>query len=562
MGVLRGNYLGLFGYVDSGAEIKNLTLLDCDIAGRSDADYIGALAGVNFGTIERCCATGCVSGRDKIGGLVGFSSNGSMISDCYAQVSVTGDDELGGLVGRSYNSTIRYCYSTGTVSGDTDVGGFMGKNESSSITACFWDVQTSLLFSSAGGTGKTTSEMQDESTFTGEGWDFVGETSNGTHYIWTIESGNVDYPRFSFGGIGTETDPFVIRSREVFDMICADDLYWAGGVHIRLETDIDLDGTVFTAAVIAPDTSTSYGFQGTAFEGTFDGGGHAVRNLNINVETTGGLFIGLFGGTGVDAVIRNLGVVDCDLYGGNPGGLVGKNLGLIDNCYATGVVTGADYSGTTGGLVSMSQIGRIQYCHTNVAVSVDGGDLGIGGLVGNNSGGSDIANCYALGSVSGAGASEDVGGLVGTNYGSSDIANSYATGAVGGGATVGGLCGSNASYSHIDTCYAAGALSGSATVGGLVGFNDESSSATVSSDCFWDIDTSGQSSSDGGTGKTTEQMKTVSTFLDAGWDMVTVWNMEEDQTYPLLRKYSACDTNYDGRVDLIDFAMFAQHWLQ
>ena len=57
-------------------------------------------------------------------------------------------------------------------------------------------------------------------------------------------------------------------------------------------------------------------------------------------------------------------------------------------------------------------------------------------------------------------------------------------------------------------------------------------------------------------------MKTAGTFLDAGWDLITLWSIEEDQTYPLLRKYSACDTNHDGHVDLIDFAVFAQHWLQ
>jgi len=36
---------------------------------------------------------------------------------------------------------------------------------------------------------------------------------------------------------------------------------------------------------------------------------------------------------------------------------------------------------------------------------------------------------------------------------------------------------------------------------------------------FWDNQTSGQTSSSGGTGKTTAQMKSITTFSGAGWDI-------------------------------------------
>ena len=52
---------------------------------------------------------------------------------------------------------------------------------------------------------------------------------------------------------------------------------------------------------------------------------------------------------------------------------------------------------------------------------------------------------------------------------------------------------------------------------------------------FWDIQTSGQTTSAGGTGMTTAQMKTLSTFTSAGWDFVSVWGLAENQTYPYLR---------------------------
>jgi hypothetical protein len=62
------------------------------------------------------------------------------------------------------------------------------------IVTSFWDTQTSGWTRSAGGTGKTTAEMHIAKTFLEAGWDFVGETKNGTEDIWWILEGK-DYPR-------------------------------------------------------------------------------------------------------------------------------------------------------------------------------------------------------------------------------------------------------------------------------------------------------------------------------------------------------------------------------
>jgi hypothetical protein len=69
-----------------------------------------------------------------------------------------------------------------------------------------------------------------------------------------------------------------------------------------------------------------------------------------------------------------------------------------------------------------------------------------------------------------------------------------------------------------------------------VGFN-----MVMISTSFWDIQTSGQTTSVGGTGKTTAEMQTISTFTDAGWDFVgeTVNGIEDiwfipQQDYPHL----------------------------
>jgi hypothetical protein len=83
-------------------------------------------------------------------------------------------------------------------------------------------------------------------------------------------------------------------------------------------------------------------------------------------------------------------------------------------------------------------------------------------------------------------------------------------------------------------------VTGNSTVGGLVGYSD----GTVSNS-FWDTETSGQGTSAGGTGENTTQMKDITTFSGATWDIVAVanpstrdtdyvWNIVNNVTYPFL----------------------------
>ncbi len=139
----------------------------------------------------------------------------------------------------------------------------------------------------------------------------------------------------------------------------------------------------------------------------------------------------------------------------------------------------------------------------------------IGGLVGANDG--TLTSCYATGHVSG-GLITGVGGLVGHNGGT--LTFCYATGHVTGTAQyAGGLVGSNAGT--IMSCYATGQVTGRWRVGGLVGDND----GTVTA-CFWDMETTGQDGGSGGKGLTTEQMKTMHIFQNAGWSDYD-WEMQD-----------------------------------
>jgi hypothetical protein len=165
----------------------------CEVFGN---DYSGGLVGANYhGTISCCYSKGSITGtRYGTGGFVGVNVDGN-ISNSYSAFSVSGNIIVGGLLGYNIDSSVLYCYSIGKVEGSGDVGGFVGENDSSIVSNSFWDIQTSDLDVgvgySDGGTitnllGKTTEEMQTQSTFTDYGWDFVGETTNGTEDIWRM----------------------------------------------------------------------------------------------------------------------------------------------------------------------------------------------------------------------------------------------------------------------------------------------------------------------------------------------------------------------------------------
>ena len=269
--------------------------------------------------------------------------------------------------------------------------------------------------------------------------------------------------------------------------------------------------------------------------------------------------------------------------GYDAGGLVGLNRGLLTSCYATGLVSGSFYVGglvgyndaaaitnchatgtiegtgdTVGGLVGCNDQGSIIRCYAAGSVS---GINDVGGLTGMNESGM-LTGCYAAGSVSGA---VNVGGLTGENYSDSTVTFCYATGSVSGTSYVGGLVGENYTSGSVTACYAAGPVSGTTSnVGGLTGGNYSSSHAA----CFWDTQTSGQivgvgyGDTEGAFGKTTAEMKTLSTFTAEGWDFINVWAIGEHQTYPYLQTRPSADLNYDGAVNLLDFALFAEHWLQ
>ena len=321
------------------------------------------------------------------------------------------------------------------------------------------------------------------------------------------------------------------------------------------------------------------------FEGTFDGQGHEIHDLYVNRPDES--LVGIFSYVADSGVTKNIGVVNAIVTGGNlsVGCLVGENRGIVSNSYSSGNVNGIDTIGglvgenwgtvsesystasvsglfDVGGLVGYNCIilsdsyANGEVCGIGAVGGLAGGNQGIvsdscatgnvtgehivGGLLGWNSGDTIVSDSYSATTVTG---NYYVGGLVGQSAG--NISNSYSTGSVAGEWGVGGMVG-NMYDGMLRDSYSTGSVTGSSDVGGLVGCDDvEGYSEGTVTNSFWDIETSGQSASAGGTGKNTTEMQDIDTFSGATWDIVVVanpgirntsyiWNIVDDVTYPFL----------------------------
>ncbi len=590
------DYQGLFGYIDASAVVQYVHLVDADVTGK---DYVGSLVGLNnSGTIIDCSAGGSVNGSGTVGGLIGSSMGGEItdshsicnvggiwanigglvgyiqngaITNAYASGTVTGSDfKVGGLVGTNEGGTITNSHATGPVIGEKFVGGLVGGNISGTIADSYATGEVKGVFfkeftSCVGGlvgynngtvtrsyavgavTGayhsigglvgmnwdgtvidsyynrdiagpsdfpggekpRTTVQMQTTTTFTG--WDLINvwginpEQNGGYPFLrWQTEYTDAQFA----GGTGEEGTPYMVATP-----------WQLGNVghhlheHFVLIDDIDLStfladgsGGWNDGAGWRPIGEYDFGDSTKAFTGSFDGNGNVIRNLSINRQGEGE--VGLFGYT-KNAAIRNTWLVNVDVTGEDcTGSLVGINNGEVTGSSATGVVNGRN---------------------------------SIGGLAGQNSYNGSISSSYTDVSVTGDGI--HTGGLLGSNLGG-EVTESYAVGDVTGGSTVGGLAGY--SDGHITSSYAAGSVTGSGSIGGLVGEKD---GGTVAGS-YYDSDVTGQSDTDKGQPKTTEEMKQQATF--AGWDFADpgTWRNYDNYTYPAFQWQAFSTQEIDAMITI------------
>ncbi len=342
------NYLGLFSYLESSAVITNLQLVDLQIVGQdyvgglagysraeidglqvsgevtgagiyvggligfsagegrirnsSSAVYVegdesvGGLAGRNTGVLASSFSTGAVSGGYRVGGLVGFNMLGQ-IDDCYARVEVTGLENVGGLVGDNRN-TIRNCFATGAVTGETDVGGLVGfGRHGGSVASSFWDLDSSGLAESFGGSGQSTVAMQDRQLYDDADWDLKGAAvgyNDGYPFLagepatWLIEEPELPV-KLEIQGEGTvlvdgETyiQPFEVEAGTTLELqAIPDDNYFFAG------WQGDLGGTVPQQQLVVDyDRNVTVLFQPETRQLTVDivGTGEVLVNAETYVE--------------------------------------------------------------------------------------------------------------------------------------------------------------------------------------------------------------------------------------------------------------------------------------
>ena len=282
-----------------------------------------------------------------------------------------------------------------------------------------------------------------------------------------------------------------------------------------------------------------------------------ISGVSVSGDVTAGDDIvgGLVGATSDDTTIEDASASGSVTGNVSVGGLVGDNSGTIKRSRSSANVFGNENdaaSGRVGGLVGATS-GAITASFATGSVRPLGNADSVnaaGGLIGELDGSIVITASYAAGSVSG---SQRIGGLIGTfTSGSGSVVASYATGSVSGSEDVGGLIGSADVPNVVVTAsYSTGAVTGATNAGGLIGHartvrqGTNTVIATTVTDSYWDTESSGQSNSAGGTGKTGAELRAPTSYtgIYANWNLDLnsdntnddPWDFGAAHNYPTLR---------------------------
>jgi hypothetical protein len=278
------------------------------------------------------------------------------------------------------------------------------------------------------------------------------------------------------GGDGSEATPYIITTpaqlAQLATYVNAGNANY-NGKHYKLNNNLDLSDYNSGEGWI-PIGGASYG---ATFNGVFNGNDHTISGLYINNTTFN--YVGLFGRTYIGSMVKNIritGMVVNSLNENNNdrglGGVVGDNCGgSVLNCYVSGSLN-SQKPGTYSG-----------YIH-------------VGGIVGKCSNpGNSISHCGSSASVTCTGnyGFGNVGGIVGTIEHGGQIDNCYSTGAISSSSgsipNVGGIVGQlscGVSNASISNCYATGIITAiggnsiySANAGGIAGLISQAGGVTI-----------------------------------------------------------------------------------
>lgn len=371
------------------------------------------------------------------------------------------------------------------------------------------------------------------------------------------------------GGDGTSSaTAFQIATAADLTTLQSTPTCWSSGIYFEQTADISMGSTTWTHGIgRTPSLSPSY------FSGLYDGAGFSISDLTI---TSSDLHVGLFGALG--GTVTNTHFVGSvtttnTTSSGGPyiGGLVGYHAvsGSISQSSFSGSVECGDQSPSTptcgvGGLIGLTAR-PVQNSKSSASVRVvDGKNVNAGGLIGRVVPGGSVSNSFSSGSIlvsNSTSSLSHVGGLIGQADGNVD--DSYSLSSVNNLSStatndrIGGLVGYNAQT--LSGSYATGAVTstgtGTQSIGGLVGANFGTvATATPST---WSTDATGQAhawqgdTSYDGYGRTSAQMRVVTTFTGAsinwsitsGYDASKTWGIcsAVNDGYPFLTAFYSSD---------------------
>ena len=362
--------------------------------------------------IQNCTATNSANHGEAYGGGVS--------ADCVKEITLADSARIVGctaangsglyITGSQVAGYGKLYANSGSVDGDVVLGDY--ENYPCTITGSGGTVFNGKVTVAPGSTiesGTFNGEVINNGTI--KGGTFNGEVINNG----TITGGTFNTP---MTGSGTKNDPYQIGTAEQLKRF-RDIVNGAGGqtqnrgAYAVLTANIDLNNEPWTP--IGNYTTTNEVF----YEGTFDGGGHTISNLNVTDRfICAGLFGAIKGGT-----IKNLTVA-----------------GNVSHNYFVG------QSGHVGGIVGCASNAAIENCSNHCSVTGGSSDF-IGGIAGSNIDGARIIDCYNVGTITGT--INGTGGVTGLNMGT--ISNCYNVGTVSNGDQVGEIVGSN--HGTVENCY-------------------------------------------------------------------------------------------------------------
>ena len=209
------------------------------------------------------------------------------------------------------------------------------------------------------------------------------------------------------------------------------------------------------------------GKTGHAYTGTFDGDGHKITNLKVELAQDEVGFFGLIGAGGKVQKLHVQGTVKATGTANQTGGIAGvmsdtEGVASITDCTFEGTVSGGSQVGGIVGSVGLNN--KVERCGSDATVS---GSERVGGIAGACSYG-NIYYCRNRGKV-GAENAKHVGGIVGDMQNYAVVCGSYNTGSVTGADYLGGIAGEVYVASAPLGCYNTGDVGMAMHCGGALG---------------------------------------------------------------------------------------------